>query len=266
MIRMLILCLLLMPWAAAADERESSSSVLDRFEAGATGDADEKKNKRKRHRGHRDDDHSYQGDDDECHTLAGCIFGALFEALFQAMAVHPGHYQDPNATTRGFYFGPEPWMLPYLALDTSALLFADGVSGQDVRFEGGSGLLGFEIQDSQFYTATDTMAIGQFGFKVRIPAGPRATVAPTFGGVVLNGNSAHGGWYVGVPISFRLHRHLWGEARVASADFSAGSYIDMEAALVYGFRLVGVRASYRALMTGGATLHGPTLGLSARLW
>jgi hypothetical protein len=153
--------------------------------------------------------------------------------------------------------------LPTIRIEPSYQYVFDGVHGFSGKAEAGYLLFGVSGEYLRYFEkgATPDLTIASGHFLLRTMLGEMLGVDLALGAKALWGQDRHTGFDLGIPFHLFFGKHFIFDVLPSWASIRGHDVYDLDAGLAFKYKLVGIRAAYRAIFVGDTTLHGPKVGL-----
>ena len=153
--------------------------------------------------------------------------------------------------------------LPTIRFESSYQYVFDGVHGFSGNLEAGYLMFGVDGEFLYYWESAnnDNIKIGSGHFLLRTLFTHIMQVDMALGVKTFQGNMSYTGFDIGFPIYFFFGKHIIWDIKPYITVIRGRDIYDFSSGLSYKYRMMGIRAAYRAINVSHETLHGPQVGM-----
>jgi len=153
--------------------------------------------------------------------------------------------------------------LPTVRLEPSYQYVFNGIHGFSGKLEAGYLIVGVDGEYTRYFekSPNDNLDIWSTHFLLRTIFTKHFGTNLALGAKIVRGGQNRTAFEIGVPFYIYPSRYFIFDIQPFLATFGGKNIYDLGAGAAFKYKLIGVRAGYRALFVGDQKLHGPRIGL-----
>jgi hypothetical protein len=157
-------------------------------------------------------------------------------------------------------------LIPFVRLDVGYQWLKNDITAVDVRGEVGHSLVGLQVRHTRYEekVSKDNLNITEAHGLYRMSLGNYVELDFGIGTMILAGAEIHNGFSMTTPILVHPTDWLGLEVRPVWATIADNELLDVEAAVLLGWRYASLKAGYRWFRSENQKLDGPEVGVALR--